>query len=528
MNQLADTAAMSLRLQVLKIVMIIVVVTLSLLGVGLKYFILQYLAEIERKEQGDKLAIVSRMIEASEENLEAWATDLAVWDDTYQFVNGQNKNYLESNFPESTFVSVQEWNQSQSVHPTVIAIIDQSGLPKSTVEYDEATKKLTYAHKVTNTELIDTSKSIFEKMNQTSLGFGKKLIGYVRYHGDTFQFMSHQITASDEVTQSQYYFLVLRKWSKEEIAGLAKISGLEASYSSDVGPSTVDKNIWVESDFIFGDLFFESPFGQELFKITLKSARTTYKLGSMVSNIFIALILFFTFIVLASVTIVIDRLVVSRVSHLNKAVQAAKRESSAISKIIQAGVDEISQLSKDLFTLFAHLKDVSEKDPLTQLGNRRAFYLAVAEAQASPRSNRVCGVIIFDIDKFKVINDEYGHSQGDEIIKSFANILSLKQDEETYVARFGGEEFAIFCLRESEAEIMNLAEQIRSTFASTQQRVPDTGQIIVATASAGVAMSSASDYWSIDLLMNYADRALYVSKRNGRNRVSLHSLKAVA
>jgi two-component system cell cycle response regulator len=153
-------------------------------------------------------------------------------------------------------------------------------------------------------------------------------------------------------------------------------------------------------------------------------------------------------------------------------------------------------------------------DPLSGLLNRRAFFERAQEACAcagTPKS-AVISAIMFDIDYFKRINDEFGHGVGDDVIRAVA---SEAMSEKGIVGRLGGEEFAIVLQGRSLTDAIEAAERLRRRFA--ELRLATLDQAVRFTCSFGV--SEWRDGESIDHLLKRADVALYSAKKTGRNRV---------
>ena len=155
-------------------------------------------------------------------------------------------------------------------------------------------------------------------------------------------------------------------------------------------------------------------------------------------------------------------------------------------------------------------------DKLTKLYNRHKFYeIATHEIERSKRYKRPLSLIIFDIDHFKKINDTYGHDVGDYVLQELAKLIKKHIRKQDFAFRWGGEEFIIL-LPETDAQgAMKLAEKLRRIIEShTFKKV---GQV---TISLGVTEYSSSDK-DIDEVVKRADNALYLSKKNGRNRATL-------
>lgn len=163
------------------------------------------------------------------------------------------------------------------------------------------------------------------------------------------------------------------------------------------------------------------------------------------------------------------------------------------------------------------LQDVAETDPLTQVLNRRGFTRLAHERLVESPLNEHHSVLVMDIDYFKKINDEHGHATGDEVLKETANRIRGVLRESEIFARIGGEEFAIFIPSVTRDNAILLAERIRIVIDSLPYET-GTGTLKVA-ASLGVC--HATNKITLDKFLERADKALYKSKRSGRNRVSI-------
>lgn len=165
------------------------------------------------------------------------------------------------------------------------------------------------------------------------------------------------------------------------------------------------------------------------------------------------------------------------------------------------------------------LEDLATSDGLTGLLNKRALIeVAEQKLRSSQRFSKPLSVIVADIDHFKRVNDEYGHDIGDVVIRGFADVLKRTKRETDSVARFGGEEFVVLCEETDATGARLLAERVRQELESAVFHTPK-GALQV-TCSLGVATFPAAGHdWNG--LFKATDEALYVSKRSGRNRVSV-------
>jgi len=160
---------------------------------------------------------------------------------------------------------------------------------------------------------------------------------------------------------------------------------------------------------------------------------------------------------------------------------------------------------------------LAHKDELTGLNNRRAFFEQGHRAfRRSERYNHPVSVIMIDIDHFKMINDNYGHTFGDKVLKKLAEPLQSAVRDIDIVARMGGEEFAIMLPETGLDEAANLAERLRTDIENISISAED--REIRVTASFGVVTCKEDDK-NIETLLTKADDALYVAKKKGRNQV---------
>jgi diguanylate cyclase (GGDEF)-like protein len=175
---------------------------------------------------------------------------------------------------------------------------------------------------------------------------------------------------------------------------------------------------------------------------------------------------------------------------------------------------ELREIINMLERKTARLEQIAATDPLTRAANRARFEeLLHAEQQRHNRAPATpFSVIMFDIDHFKQVNDTWGHSQGDLVLKGLVQHVQRRLRRIDTLARWGGEEFAVLLPQTGGAEAFTVAEKIRQSLA--QLEFEQVGRI---TASFGVAMYETGE--SAAELIGRVDDALYRAKRNGRNRV---------
>jgi diguanylate cyclase (GGDEF)-like protein len=187
--------------------------------------------------------------------------------------------------------------------------------------------------------------------------------------------------------------------------------------------------------------------------------------------------------------------------------------------IIWRGLREQGELLRMTASLSARsqtLEYAAVTDPLTGLYNRRYFDDALNEyLSAFRRIEKPMGMILLDIDHFKLVNDTHGHDIGDEVLRQIATCLREFTRYHDVVARLGGEEFAVLSPNVSPSQLFGLAERIRTAISGL---AVETGNVALrVTVSAGVALWDGKEKG--DALFKRADRQLYEAKKQGRNRV---------
>ncbi|OGR83023.1 MAG: hypothetical protein A2901_01825 [Elusimicrobia bacterium RIFCSPLOWO2_01_FULL_54_10] len=166
--------------------------------------------------------------------------------------------------------------------------------------------------------------------------------------------------------------------------------------------------------------------------------------------------------------------------------------------------------------LLRHIENLTITDELTQIYNRRYLWQGLhLQAEAFARHGRPFSVLMIDIDHFKKVNDLYGHSTGDLVLKKTAQHLGLHLRAVDFLCRFGGEEFVAVFAETSGETALTLAERIRESFAAQKIPIGD-GREISATVSIGITEYAKIE--NISDLIDRADRALYKAKENGRNQ----------
>lgn len=194
----------------------------------------------------------------------------------------------------------------------------------------------------------------------------------------------------------------------------------------------------------------------------------------------------------------------------------ALNNGELLNERLNTAMVEVNKLKQEL----EQTQREAKTDTLTGLANRKAFDDLVNKVTDDADSSGLDVCMLFcDLDNFKDINDTHGHLVGDQVLKVIANALRDSVKGRDLVARYGGEEFSIILLNTSLQNAKTVADNIRQEIASKRIQRKDTRQSLgQITVSFGVARYVPTE--GVESFMQRADRALYMSKRKGRNCVS--------
>jgi diguanylate cyclase (GGDEF)-like protein len=182
---------------------------------------------------------------------------------------------------------------------------------------------------------------------------------------------------------------------------------------------------------------------------------------------------------------------------------------------------ELKHARDQLKKALQELEQLALTDPLTRVPNRRHLYqIAEREMARARRYNYPFSLLMVDIDRFKQVNDTYGHLAGDEVLQSVAAIIRHTLRREDSFARFGGEEFVVLLPGTDTGAAVTVADRIRHLIAMSRPIVQS--RPISVTVSIGIATFQYGDR-DLDGLLGRADQALFAAKNQGRDRCVIHA-----
>ncbi len=202
-----------------------------------------------------------------------------------------------------------------------------------------------------------------------------------------------------------------------------------------------------------------------------------------------------------------------------------KPEKNAFSKRdveLFSSVAEHVAVAIETAQVYEQTRELTNKDPLTSLYNRRYFFERFEkEVERAHRYRRILSILMVDLDHFKDFNDKNGHLKGDDVLKQTASILLSQIRTSDVLARFGGDEFIILLPETDRESAIIVADKLRSSIEESsfdgEENVP--GGKLTVTLGLGTYPQDSNDAL---LLINFADKALYLGKNKGGNTVCSH------
>lgn len=188
---------------------------------------------------------------------------------------------------------------------------------------------------------------------------------------------------------------------------------------------------------------------------------------------------------------------------------------------MMATQDRLKKQSDELENAFHDMQVMALTDPLTAIANRRCFFEALDSCFSSPDCNcRPISMLIFDVDRFKTINDNYGRQAGDRVLLEMAGIIQAHIRTGNLAARIGGEEYAVLLPGACSHEAGRVACRIQTAVADHDFKL-DGDKRVPVTASIGICTLTRLPCFDKEKLYHYADQALYHSKHSGRNCIAV-------
>ncbi|ADU28572.1 putative bifunctional diguanylate cyclase/phosphodiesterase [Evansella cellulosilytica] len=423
--------------------------------------------------------------------------DYSVWDDTYQYMQDGNEQYINSNWVEDTF---------NTNNINFVVYISEEGELLYDQGYDAVTDSSVHIEELLDWE--ELQPFIFEQNSVIILG-----------HEHPIFVASHQIYPSLQNAPANGVLLmgsVIDSTVVEALSATTQLP-LELSLSQQYEESTVKL---LNDELIQGNYFFPIEGTSLEGNLSFTLDRDVYQSGRR------GLIGFFTLYALISLCLTaiciysLDKFILSRFTTLSDQLKEIQQSRDLNKRIVVSGNDEISSLKRAinhmLYALFQSQTEIQKlalTDELTGLSNRNDFrsrFEVMVKAEAQQR----IAILFIDIDLFKRINDALGHYVGDTVIKETSKKLKENIPPDAIVGRWGGDEFIVALPFEEEREVVTLSKQLLLDIA---RPIVMKGYTFEITSSIGIS-TAPNDAKEPEDLIRQADIAMYEAKRHGKNQ----------
>lgn len=486
---------MKLKMKTAGMIGITMAAFIILLFLSMRPVILDDAKRMDEESLQTDMERVEKYIEAEKAALQQHTKDWAAWDDTYEFMQNQNAGYIESNLTQESY---------RHDGTNFKLYLDNNGDTVYSAGYELGMGTLLGLEK----DLEDTSVLL----DELDKGQGTSVIWNDKY-GPVLLAAEEILTSEGKgpVAGRLISGIILNRAffgkMQENMAVTVKTEGAEVAAGA---IQTVD------ADTIRGFL----PIGNGLNLEVEKERKYYSQKAKSMNELFLALSIA-TLVLVVLVHYLLDLLIVSRISSLSIQLQDVDFDKSLSLAIRNPNVipDEITDLETSIQDMLQSLDkahaDVSKLafyDQLTGLPNRFSLYREYLKRTEEP--GKTFALMFFDLDGFKRINDLYGHSSGDDMLKQVGERLTsnlLHSGSELY--RIGGDEFVLVSPATEREELVG---QIEKVMAAVQKVfVLDKVKTTIST-SIGISFYPANAE-TLDDLLQYADTAMYAAKKNGKN-----------
>jgi diguanylate cyclase (GGDEF)-like protein len=465
---------------------------------------------LEKIESEAAASLVERFnleIQTEIHSVERLATDWAVWNDMYEFIENQTPKFVEANVVPSMF---------RNAKLNALAVYDLTGKVILAKSYDPAANLLKRLSQFDHGQIPDNFRFTLD------IKKGDKRYGLWTFNGQPSLFTAKAVTDSDEAVEPNGFLVMAVPLDEAMLQAIGKKLHVEISMHD------IQKNALVP---VAGALkivptsetitevytTLSDAVGTPQRLIRLDMPRVLYGIGwkSVQHTITIAL---FAIIALTVGLVVFTKYLVSiplqKLSETVSTIGEAEH-SEDLQRLPVERNDEIGIVARSVKKMHERILFLANHDVLTQLPNRKVFRSAFDQAYARRgRQTDRLGVLVLDLDGFKPINDTYGHPAGDRVLQVVAQRLRQTVRENDMVARTGGDEFAILCVPVlSDKDMEAVAHKIMQI--TEPPIMLDDGQDVYIGMSIGGCFVTADT--TLDQALSAADTALYEAKKAGKN-----------
>ncbi|MFJ7827953.1 diguanylate cyclase domain-containing protein [Psychrobacillus sp. NPDC096623] len=497
---------MKLKLKAILVVSISMILLITLFLSFLRPVLLKESIDLDIENAVGETNRLKNNIQSTLNSLGKLNRDWSIWDDTYNFMIDQNAMYIERNLGQETL-------ENLNIH--FMIYLDSQNNPKMEIGYDMENNK------------VKTLQDGFYKEFLPAIENGGRMSKELLVKSKNgFSLASFESIYQSNGEGPSVGTLIIGRYIDEST--IHRI-GEELSFELDIhevqSTAKERKQIRVEAineQQMKGSFFLKDYTKQSMIEISFKMDRNFYiQRKNIVNNIGISL--FLTGIIFVFLTIfLLNRFILSRISHLSQQLDIIQVEGNVSSRIIPTKnqFDEISKLENSINKVLSSLEDKHNEvihlalyDHLTGLPNRLAFYQEVARRMKATDDEVI--VLFFDLDGFKQINDTFGHEIGDLLLKEISRrVQHISEENNGMICRYGGDEFLVLF---DQMNLQKLEVIVQRILAAIGREYEFNTFNTLVTASIGISRYP-RDGTTIEQVLKNADQAMYEAKNKGKNQ----------
>jgi len=508
---------MKLSRKIFKIIGLALLISIVVIYFFTKIFLLKSFSGIEEKEAEENTKRILNAIENDIDNISSLSFDYSIWDETYNFIESKDPDYIKSNFTElSSF---------QNLGIDYFMFVDNHG----DIIYDKAINPDTSRAYILSKSDLDYIRaritSLYTKTN-------KEVKGVLQLPDMPVLITGQPIVKGDGSGLPRGFIIMCKYLDESEINHFSK------DYNLSLELTKFDENRVRLSDFnnlgvttrivnrriLLGQGLIKDLFGEPLLVINLNIKRTLYKEALSNINYFIILLISMAVIFNTAVLILLDKLVIKRIVKIKAIIDKVRETGDLTQRVDIKGKDELTELGEDFNRMFEKLNTTKEDilklayyDTLTGLPNRKKL-IECLELMIEENKGKFA-VFFIDLDNFKNINDSLGHDVGDIILEKVANRFKVLEKDKILISRVGGDEFVIV----QKLTETNAAEKLAIGISKLLRPVIKyNNREHYIGASIGISIYP-DDGKDVSTLMKNADAAMYAAKMKKEHSYEFYS-----
>lgn len=488
-----------------------------------RFALLNGFARLESESSRENIHHLQNGLQNEQSQLEIMARDYAQWDQTYQFMETRNSDYVRTELTSDTF---------KIIHINLFVLFDVDGqivMSKSTGGWTPSAQDL-QAIGAAQKARVGSARNVPIK-------------GVLDIDGRLLLVAYQPILTSQGSGKPRGTLVMAREFDQRVISSLARSIGFPVWLEPGGAISTTDGSevVWtdgtnssrIESDATMLDyVVVRDLYGKPDRLLVGRTTRLLYLEGKKQSRLFWGLLMLAGGVYCGVLFFFVDEVLVTRISRLSNEVAKITVSGDLSLRLNPGGSDELSRLARGVNSMLGAIQKAkvellqaqeslrfhAEHDALTGVRNRRAIRDVLRKELARCRRERnTLGVILADVDHFKKINDHYGHAAGDAVLVAVVQRIAATLRSYDVVGRYGGEEFLIIAPGCDLDLAHKLAERVREAVGN--EAIDLGNQSLTISLSLGVTLGTPDS--DPEFLVEQADSAMYRAKRNGRDRVEI-------